>query len=40
MENKLGNDTPTLELLKVLNKMTQEEREELLSLWKNRETAR
>lgn len=39
MNNKQSSDALTLELLKLLKEMTQNEREELLCLWK-RETLR
>ena len=39
MENKLSGDALTLELLKAIKELTQEERKELLSLWPVKETA-
>lgn len=39
MENKLSGDALTLELLKAIKKLTQEERQKLLSLWKEKEAA-
>ena len=39
MENKLSGDALTLELLKAIKELTQEERQKLLSLWPVKETA-
>lgn len=39
MENKLSGDALTLELLKAIKELTQEERQKLLSLWKEKEAA-
>ena len=40
MNNKLSGDALTLELLKAIKELTQEERQNLLSLWKEKEAAR
>lgn len=39
MENKLSGDALTLELLEAIKQLTQEERQKLLSLWKEKEAA-